>query len=102
MYESEYKINNDKITAMLLAYNGILPPKEWCHDPSITDINKCTVAMILIRNGIIPPKEWIHDPNIKDKYNHTVAYYFKLNKIPVPNEWYDEDMKDIEKKPEFV
>ena len=22
--------------------------------------------------------------------------------MPVPNEWYDEDMKDIEKKPEFV
>ena len=36
--------------------------------------------MILIRNGIIPPKEWIHDPNIKDKYNHTVAYYLKKYK----------------------
>ena len=47
MYEPEYKISNDKTTAMLLAYNDILPPKEWCHDPSITDINKCTVALLL-------------------------------------------------------
>ena len=58
--------------------------------------------MILIIKGIVPPKEWQHDPNIKDKYNHTAAYYFKLNKMPVPNEWYDEDMKDIPKHPEFV
>ena len=29
--------------------------------------------MILVKQGIIPPKEWHHDPNIRDKYGHTVA-----------------------------
>ena len=33
--------------------------------------------MLLVNEGIIPPKEWIHDPNIKDKHGHTVAYYLK-------------------------
>ena len=31
--------------------------------------------MILALNGIIPSKEWHHDPNIKDNNNRTVAYY---------------------------
>ncbi len=50
---------------MILAYEGILPPKEWQHDPTIID-NSYTVAMYLVSNKIIPPKEWYHDPNIKN------------------------------------
>ena len=45
---------------MHLAYKGIIPPKEWLHDPALKD-NYCkTVAMKLAWNEIIPPKEWEH------------------------------------------
>mgnify|MGYP005819128905 CR=1 FL=1 len=57
--------------------------------------------MLLASNGIVPPKEWVHDPNIKNTDNHTVAYYIN-NIFPVPNEWYDESMKNTPKHPEFV
>ena len=33
--------------------------------------------MLLASNGIIPPKQWIHDPNIKNKVNKTVSFYLK-------------------------
>ena len=36
-------------------------------------MNKETVAMILADNGIIPPKEWEHDKFIKGRFNGTVA-----------------------------
>ena len=36
---------------MMLAFNGIIPPKEWCHDPNIKDKYGYTVAMHLARNG---------------------------------------------------
>ena len=32
-----------------------------------------TVAMLYARNGIVPPKEWKHDPSIEDKNGKTVA-----------------------------
>ena len=34
---------------MLLASNGILPPKEWHHDPKIINENNETVAIILLK-----------------------------------------------------
>ena len=40
---------------MYLAINGIIPPKEWEHDPAIKGRNGLTVAMVLAQNGIIPP-----------------------------------------------
>ena len=43
---------------MLLAYNKIIPPKEWCHDPLLENEVKDTVAIILINKNILPPKEW--------------------------------------------
>ena len=49
---------------MLLAKKGIIPPKEYYHDPNIKNNDGDTVAILLARNGIIPPKEWHHDPNI--------------------------------------
>lgn len=32
---------------MILASKGIVPPKEWQHDPSLANIFSCTVAMLL-------------------------------------------------------
>ncbi len=46
----------------MLAWKGIIPPKEWYHDPTMANVNGNTVAMCLAFNGIAPPKEWEHDP----------------------------------------
>ena len=32
---------------MRLAYSGLIPPKDWEHDPNIQNNNGDTVAMIL-------------------------------------------------------
>ena len=40
---------------MIYAENGIIPPKEWEHDPTLYDDNFNTVAMLLAKNDIIPP-----------------------------------------------
>ena len=40
---------------MKLAANGIIPPKEWYHKPSLGDTFNYTVAMRLAAKGIIPP-----------------------------------------------
>ena len=58
--------------------------------------------MYLAEKGIIPPKEWQHDPNIKDKWGKTVAYHLKYNNLPIPNEWYDDDMKNEKRNPDFI
>ena len=50
--------------------------------------------MKLAEHGIIPPKEWIHDPNIKDKWGNTVADFLKRQYFPISNEWYNENMKN--------
>ena len=44
--------------AMYLARYGVVPPKEWQHNPSLTNDNNETVAILLASNGIVPPKEW--------------------------------------------
>jgi len=46
---------------MILARNGIIPPKEWYHDPTLTNKNGYTVAEILIDNKIAPPGIWACD-----------------------------------------
>ena len=46
--------------------------------------------MILSESGIIPHKEWQHDPYIKDNDGYTVADYLRDNDIEVPSEWDDE------------
>ena len=38
-------------------------------------------------NGIIPPSQWCHDPNIKNSDGKTVEYYLKLRGKTVSNEW---------------
>ena len=75
--------------AMWLAYNKIIPPKEWEHKPDIKayDINNLTVALILSAYGIIPPKEWNHNPNIKDKDDKTVEDYLLKNEKEVTEHW---------------
>ena len=51
---------------MKYAENGIIPPKEWYHDPLFKGRYNNTVAIILAENGVVPPKEWMHDINIKN------------------------------------
>ena len=51
--------------ALLLAKNGIIPPKEWNHDATIHNNDNYTVAMYLFENKINPPKEWLYDLDIK-------------------------------------
>ena len=58
--------------------------------------------MKLAFNGIIPPKQWIHDPNIKFLKIYTVADHFKFNNLPVPNEWYYGFMKIKKRNPDFI
>ena len=59
---------------MALAVNGIIPPKEWYHDPTLKSNNGETVAILLINHGSVPPKEWLHDPSLRWHFNgFTVA-----------------------------
>ena len=46
---------------MILAKHGIIPPKEWYHDPELRNKANWTVAMFLIKKNIIPPEEWMYD-----------------------------------------
>ena len=50
---SEYTV------ALILAYNSIIPPKEWEHDKYIRIKWFGTVAKILSYEGIIPPQHWM-------------------------------------------
>ncbi len=43
---------------MYLTWKKITAPKEYYHDPIMTDMFGYTVAILLALNGIIPPKEW--------------------------------------------
>lgn len=40
---------------MIYASKGIMPPKEWEHDPNLKDKNNNTVALLLAKTSIIPP-----------------------------------------------
>ena len=61
---------------MYLANWGIIPPKEWIHNPNLQNEYGKTVAMKLAYHGIIPPEEWFHDPNLRDKNERTVSDRF--------------------------
>jgi hypothetical protein len=41
--------------AMILAYNGIIPPVEWWHNTEMKNNRGNTVAIILAKHSIIPP-----------------------------------------------
>ncbi len=43
---------------MLLAYNGIIPPKEWYHNRFLFSSDDKTVKSLLHKNNINIPKEW--------------------------------------------
>ena len=72
--------------AIALAFNGIIPPKEWYHDPTFRDVDGFTVALHLAhKKGIIPPKEWHHDPELyENKYGMTVAMHLARYDITPP------------------
>ena len=42
--------------------------------------------MYLSQKGIIPPKEWLHNPNIQNNYGNTVNMYLACNNISIPDE----------------
>ena len=52
---------------MLLAENGIIPPKEWYHEPKLKNQFGNTVAMLLAWKGIASPPEWRHNPYLANE-----------------------------------
>lgn len=67
---------------MFLAYNEIIPPKQFEHDCLMVNNQNETVGILLAKYGIIPTKEWIHDINLKDiKYNSISSYLNRYNYI---------------------
>ena len=43
---------------MWLAYNGIVPPEEWQHDPNMKNNIGSTVESLLKKKGIEVPPRW--------------------------------------------
>ena len=50
--------------------------------------------MLLANNGIIPPRYWMHDIDLCDDsyYNRTLKTYLEDRKLPIPRHWSDDDM----------
>ena len=46
-----------------------------------------TVSMYLASNGIIPPKEWYHNPELRNNKGETVEDILTQKNIEVPKEW---------------
>ena len=42
-----------------MASRGVIPPKEWHHNPALRSKSNLTVAHLLAFHKIIPPKEWV-------------------------------------------
>ena len=61
--------------AMYMADCGMIPLKEWHHDPQIRSRSNLTVAHLLAMNDIIPPDEWAI------KYEEGIDYIMKANII---------------------
>ena len=60
--------------AMQLTYNGIIPPKEWYHNPALKDNNGWTTAMVIANFcRQVPDNHWNHNPNLQDNNGYTVA-----------------------------
>ena len=43
---------------MILAYNGITPPKEWYHNPELQNKDGKTVEIYLMEKNIFVPDMW--------------------------------------------
>ena len=61
---------------MILASKGIIPPKEWYHDPKLKNNDNKTVALLLIFKCETLPNEWLYDINIEDLYGDKGISYF--------------------------
>ena len=58
---------------MLLAKTQIIPlDKSLLHDPLYKNKEGSTVAIILAYNGIIPPDIWMHDITIVNNMNQSI------------------------------
>lgn len=53
--------DTENTIAMKEANRKKIPSPQNYHDRYLTNKDNQTVAMILAKNGIIPPKEWMHD-----------------------------------------
>lgn len=61
-YHDRYLTNKDNQTvAMILAKNGIIPPKEWMHDDSIIDYQDESLSDILAKHYLCSPKHWLDE-----------------------------------------
>lgn len=53
---------------------GIIPTKEWYHNPELKDKDDCTTAMFIADFcREIPDNHWNHNPNLQDNNGYTVA-----------------------------
>ena len=48
--------------------------------------------MMLADEGIMPPREWMHNYNIKDSYDYTLKDCLQEHNLVVPYHWNDNDM----------
>ena len=60
---------------MYMADCGMIPLKEWHHDPQIRSRSNLTVAHLLAMNNIIPPDEWAI------KYEEGIDYIMKTRTL---------------------
>jgi len=58
---------------MYLAKKGIIPPKEFYHDPKLHDYDGNTVAILLLRNKLDVPEEWRYE----SKYRIVYEKYYR-------------------------
>lgn len=49
---------------MLLASEGVEPPKIWSHDPGLQNKDGYTVAMWLTYKKVFDFEGWDHDPTL--------------------------------------
>ncbi len=80
---------------MYLAYNNIIPPKEYAHDPKLCDTNGNTVAIILLKKKLEVPEYWRYDPEYIINYRFsngtcdaTTAYILVCHNITPPEYFY--------------
>ena len=48
--------------------------------------------MILAKNGIIPPKEWIANTSLENMINQDIKRNLQLGLLPIPTHWGNNDL----------
>ena len=66
---------------MILAFKGIIPPKEWYHQPELYNVNGDRVKNLLIKAGKEVPDCWLTQDEKDLIYNKpTIEPEFQKNK----------------------